>query len=134
MSLSARSRLALLLAAAAPVPALRAQAGSATFAVAAALVRTEPAGGGTAASISRDHGRTFVRLPASDDRLHLRCGTFDPRRAAPQFAGPLAAAAGGRLFAVQLRTALVPEYRRALQAAGVQVLAYWPDNAYVVRG
>ncbi len=103
------------------------------FPVGGATLRIDrDATGAAVAAVVR--GGAVSRLPATDGLLHLRAGTFDPLRAAPTFAGALAAPVGGRLFCVQFHTAIVPEYRAALLAAGFEVLAYWPSSAYVVRG
>ncbi len=88
---------------------------------------------GSAAAVARA-GDRFAPLPPIDGLLHLRAGTFDPLRAEPTLAGGLAAPADGRLFAVQFATAIVPEYRAALLAAGLEVVGYWPSSAYLVRG
>jgi hypothetical protein len=101
-----------------------------TFRVGQALVEVQ----GDGARVSRDAGRTFAALPATDNRLHLRSGVFDPLLQPQRFDGLLAAPPSGRLFCVQSRTAILPEYRAALEALGFEVVAYLPQNAYVVRG
>src|SRR5262245_10850797 len=102
----------------------------ATFAVGGARVRIDNGG---AAAVSRDGGSSFA-LPATDPLLHLRAGTFDPALGAPPLPPSLGARAGAQLFVVQARTAILPEYRDALVLAGLQVIAYLPAQAYVVRG
>jgi len=102
----------------------------ATFATGAAIVRIDELG----ARVSRDQGRTFLALPATDDRLHLRSGVFDPMLAPIAWQGALQAKADTQLHFVQARTAILPEYRRALESAGVEIVGYWPKNAYLVRG
>src|SRR5215470_1540311 len=82
-----------------------------TFVVGGARVRIDNGG---SAAVSRDGGRTFAALPATDPLLHLRAGTFDPQLGAPPLPPPLGARAGARLFVVQARTAILPEYREAL--------------------
>src|SRR5262249_39131034 len=64
----------------------------------------------------------------------LRTGSSDPAHAMPAFAGDLDAPRGGRLFAVQLQTAVLPEYRAAVEALGGEVVGYWPSSAFLVRG
>src|SRR5262249_23609928 len=93
-----------------------------TFVVGGARVRIDNGGG---AAVSRDGGRTFAALPATDPLLHLRARTFDPQLPAP---------AGARLFVGQARTAILPEYREGLVLAGLEVVAYLPAQAYAVRG
>ena len=102
-----------------------------TFAVGGARVRIDNGGG---AAVSRDGGRTFAALPATDPLLHLRAGTFDPQLGAPAQPPSLGARTGARLFVVQARTAILPEYRDALVLAGLEVVAYLPAQAYAVRG
>jgi len=105
-----------------------------TWTLGGATVRLAAGGGTATATLSRDGGRTFAALPPIDDRLHLRAGVFDPLTARPAYAAALAAPADGHLFAVQCRTSILPEYRQALLAAGLEVVGYWPMNAYLVRG
>lgn len=85
-------------------------------------------------SVSRDQRLTFRSLPRTDNQIRLRYGSFDPLRALPPTPGVLAAPTNGRLFVVQTRTAILPEYRQALLDAGMEVICYWPMNAFVVRG
>src|SRR5262245_46883120 len=123
----------VLVAIAALVAPSAAQAPS-TWTLGGATVRVAAGGGTATATLSRDGGRTFAALPPIDDRLHLRAGVFDPLTARPAYAAALAAPADGHLFAVQCRTSILPEYRQALLAAGLEVVGYWPMNAYLVRG
>ena len=102
-----------------------------TIAAGAAIVHIDADG---KSSISRDGGRLFVPLPASDPLLQLRFGTMDPLLAEPRLAGVLAAPLRSTLFVVQSKTAIVPEYRYAIESAGAEVIAYLPAQAYVVRG
>ncbi len=102
----------------------------ANFVVGAASVRAE----GAVVRVSRDQGRSFRSMPATDDRLFLRSGTFDPLVAPIRWTAALQAPAGTSLHCVQMRTAILPEYRSALEAAGLAVVGYWPKNAYLVRG
>ncbi|MGE3171745.1 MAG: S8 family serine peptidase [Planctomycetota bacterium] len=85
------------------------------------------------ASVQRVGDAAPAQLPAFDPRLHLRSGVFDPWAGGPRFAAALAAPAEAALFAVQAHTALLPEYRAALAAAGAEIVGYWPMSAYVVR-
>ena len=100
------------------------------FAVGSAVVRVD----GNLAQVSRDQGRTFQTLPATDDRLFLRRGSFDPLATAIQWPAALQAPAGAGIHCVQARTAILPEYRDAIEAAGLEIVGYWPKNAYLVRG
>jgi hypothetical protein len=102
---------------------------AASFAVGGATVRVL----GDGAEVARGRGRP-LRLPATDGLLHLRTGSFDPTHGWPRFTGDLDVPRGGRLFAVQLRTAVLPEYRAAVAALGGEVVGYWPSSAFLVRG
>ena len=51
----------------------------------------------------------------------------------PGAPGHLALPPDGRLYLVQLKTISLPEWREALKGAGAEVVAYFPDNAHVVR-
>jgi subtilisin family serine protease len=66
-------------------------------------------------------------------RLRLQAGSFDPRRAAPPLPGPLTIGSTSPYLIVQFAGPVRPEWRAALEAAGVEVLDYLPDYAYVVR-
>jgi len=79
-------------------------------------------------------GRAPVALPQADGLLRLRSGTFDPRTGEPGFPTVLGVPANARLFAVQFHTALVPEFRAEIEQLGLEVVAYWPQSAYLVRG
>ena len=79
-------------------------------------------------------GRASFSLPSADGLLRLRSGTFDPRLGEPAFSSALLAPPNTRLFAVQFHTAIVPEYRAELESLGLEVVAYWPQSAYLVRG
>ena len=112
----------------------KAQADKQVFEVGDAIVRIGYDDGESGTSVSRDRGQSFKSLPAADNRIYLRCGVFDPLEHAPPTPGALAAPAHGRLFVVQSRTSILPEYRQVILDAGLEVIAYWPMNAYVVRG
>ena len=126
--------LAALIPALAPAQdplALPIRAQGETIAAGGAIVRID---GNGQSSISRDGGQQFVALPTADPLLYLRFGTFDPLLAEPRLAGVLAAPLGSTLFVVQSKTAIVPEYRGAIEAIGAEVIAYLPAQGYVVRG
>jgi serine protease AprX len=89
---------------------------------------------GTHAAASRDGGRTWDLLRQPDDRLHFVLAQFDPTNGEPQLGGALAAPAGTRLHLVQFHTQVLAEYRRAVEAAGIEILHYLPENALFVRG
>ncbi len=73
-------------------------------------------------------------LPRVTGLLRLRSGTFDPRVAEPTFPSGLGPPANARLFAVQFHTSIVPEFRADIEGLGLQVVGFWPDSAYLVRG
>ncbi|MEZ6037874.1 MAG: S8 family serine peptidase [Planctomycetota bacterium] len=66
--------------------------------------------------------------------LRFRARSFDPVRAPFEWPAELAAPAGTRLHLVQFHTQVLPVYRDALVAAGVELLQALPDNALYVRG
>lgn len=86
------------------------------------------------ALVSRDNSNSFAALPATDPLLYLRFGTFDPMQHVPRLPSRLGVPLDSRLFLVQSKTAIVPEYRVALLATGLEVIAYIPAQAYLVRG
>ena len=114
-------------------PAAAAAAQPNQFTVGGAVVRVQVENGVTRAEVSRDGGRTFQALPEVDHHLYLRYGTFDPVQGEPLLPGALAATGTGRLFIVQARTSILPEYRAALENGGLEIVAYFPMNGYVVR-
>lgn len=110
------------------------QAAPQDFELGGAVIRVGYDHGEPRFSVSRDRRRSFQELPRTDNRIRLRYGSFDPLQALPPTPGALAVPPGARLFVVQTRTAILPEYREALLAAGLEVICYWPTNAFVVRG
>jgi hypothetical protein len=86
------------------------------------------------ASCRRAGASAWTPLAAPDDQLRLVMGQFDPLRGLPPYDGALVAPAGTRLHVVQFQTQVLPEYRAALAAVGVQALHFLPANCLVVRG
>jgi subtilisin family serine protease len=64
--------------------------------------------------------------------IHLRRAVFDPLRSTPTIAARLAAP-DSRLALIQLDTAPDAQARARLAAAGLRVLAYVPDNTFLVQ-
>lgn len=86
------------------------------------------------AALSRDQGRTWQNLANPDDRLHFVLAQFDPLVAPVELPGVFGVPSGNRLFLVQFQTQILEPYRRTLEARGVEVLHYLPENAFFVRG
>ena len=104
------------------------------FEVGGTIIRVDYDHGEPRFAVSRDRRRSFQELPRTDHRIRLRYASFDPLLALPPTPGVLAVPPSNRLFVVQAGTAILPEYREALVAAGLEVICYWPMNAFVVRG
>ncbi|MBL8755780.1 MAG: S8 family serine peptidase [Planctomycetes bacterium] len=85
-------------------------------------------------AMSRDGGASWTQLMEADDLLRFRLASFDPRAGEPEFAGVLGVAAGARIHVVQFHTQVMPQYREALQNAGVEILHFLPAQALLVRG
>jgi hypothetical protein len=73
---------------------------------------------------SRDGGATWARARPVRVGLELRDATVHPL---------LAASAKGRLHLVRFPTVSLPEWRKALDELGFEVLSYFPNNAHIVR-
>jgi serine protease AprX len=79
-------------------------------------------------------GRTIQgRIREASTTLRLKFSSFDPAIRVPAVPGALSAPASGALALVQFHAPPLPEMRAALQAAGGEVLAFLPDNAFIVR-
>jgi hypothetical protein len=85
-------------------------------------------------AMSRDGGASWTPLLDADDLLRFQLVSFDPRVGEPEFPGVLGVAAGARIHVVQFHTQVMPEYRAALEAAGVEILHFLPAQALLVRG
>ena len=82
---------------------------------------------------SRDGGRTWSEPQAVGTDLLLRDGRVKPGDPVPAVAPALQQPIEGRLFLVQFRTIGLPEWRDALARMGAEVLAFFPENAHIVR-
>ncbi|HVF34789.1 MAG TPA: S8 family serine peptidase [Candidatus Saccharimonadia bacterium] len=100
------------------------------------------AGGASAAPAQRSAGSGFALAGAESplaaamldsSLLHLRAGTFDPLVTQLAPPAPALAPAGETRYGIaQFRPGRMPSQSR-LAALGVDVVAYLPDNAYLVR-
>src|SRR5688572_22113714 len=100
------------------------------------------AGGASAAPAQRSSGPGFsapgLEIPSASatldsSMLFLRAGTFDPLVTALAPPSPALAAAGDTRYGiVQFRQGQMPSQAR-LAALGVDIVAYLPDHAYLVR-
>ena len=80
---------------------------------------------------SSDGGATWVEARPTPMDLRLRIGSVYPNESLPK--SNLDLPASGNLFIVQFRTVSLPEWRTALERAGASILAFFPQNAHVVR-
>ena len=105
------------------------------FEAAGVVVVAWTEGAGAAArrysAISLD-GRTIARVHESSGLLQLEHGPFDPLAAPPAVDARLAAREGSRLRLVQLAAQPIEPFLRAIEALGARVLAFVPDDGYVV--
>jgi hypothetical protein len=83
-------------------------------------------------ALSEDGGASWSEPRATTTLLRLHDGDVAPGQAMPQPEVNLRAP-GGRLFLVQFRTTSHAAWRDALADLGAEVLAFFPDNAHVVR-
>jgi hypothetical protein len=84
-------------------------------------------------SYSRDGGASWEPARRLRTDLRLLDGAAGPGEALPAPRAGLALPAGGRLHLVQFRTVGLPEWRQALREAGLELFAYLPHNAHLVR-
>jgi serine protease AprX len=84
-------------------------------------------------ALSRDQGETWSEAQSVPTELMLLDGAAGRGQPLPAPLPGLAQAEDGRLFLVQFRTLSLPEWREALAFRGVEVLAYFPHNAHIVR-
>lgn len=83
-------------------------------------------------ALSEDGGATWSEPRGTTLVLRLRDGDVTPEQAMPG-PEPGLRASGGRLFVVQFRTTSHAAWRDALGDLGAEVLAFFPDNAHIVR-
>ena len=81
---------------------------------------------------SRDGGASWSEARPTPMDLRLRAGAANPWEALPD-APALGLPSNGNLFIVQLRSISLPEWRSTLESAGGQILAFFPNNAHIVR-
>ncbi len=82
---------------------------------------------------SRDAGRTWSKARSIETDLGFLEGAVAPGLAIPAPAEGLALPAGGRVFLVQFRSNSLPEWRAALEAAGGEIVGFFPHHAHLVR-
>ncbi len=74
-----------------------------------------------------------ARTPATDNRIHLKYGVFDPLAGLPMVEETLLAAADTNLYIVQFDYAFIDADRNALRELGGKLHAPLPHNALIVR-
>ncbi|MCB9849321.1 MAG: S8 family serine peptidase [Phycisphaerales bacterium] len=77
-------------------------------------------------------GQTPAVPAARSSRLHVDGGVIDTTKLPNLLSQPRAAADTGKAYVVQLDDTITPMKRAALEAAGVSLSDYLPDNAYIV--
>ncbi len=82
---------------------------------------------------SRDGGRSWSKASPLKTDLRLHDGATHPGQAMPPVPGLFSGGAESSVFLVQFRTVSLPEWRAAVEAAGGEILAYFPHNAHLVR-
>jgi hypothetical protein len=98
------------------------------------VVRTGRDATGHHASVSRDAGQSWQRLPDIQTDLDLRFARFDPLiQGEPTIPNGLMAPAANRLFIVQFQTEVIDEFKHDLEALGAERHAVLPNQAYLVR-
>jgi subtilisin-like proprotein convertase family protein len=75
----------------------------------------------------------FEELLRSDFSVLLRNALIDTRRGAPAIPAHLRAAGDPGAYIVQARGLITDEFRDELRRAGVEIVSYVPNNAYLVR-
>lgn len=84
-------------------------------------------------SLSLDLGESWKRPQALTYDILLRAGRLHPGIDEPALPARLRSAPVEQLFIVQFETGGVEAWRRVLARLGVEVLAYLPEHAHVVR-
>jgi hypothetical protein len=84
-------------------------------------------------SYSRDGGGTWAASRELRTEIRLLDSPVPPGTALPPVPAGYELPAGGRLFLVQFRTIVLPEWRAALERLGVEVLGHFPHNGSLVR-
>ena len=84
-------------------------------------------------AVTRDAGASWTLVRPHRTELRLRPREVRRGEAMPAPAAELALPPVGRVFAVQLRTISLPEWRDALAAAGAEIVGFLPHDAHLVR-
>ena len=90
-------------------------------------------GGQRWSSHSRDAGRQWSPARKLETALRLRDAAPEPGMAMPEPARGFAGGGDGRLFIVQFKTVSLPEWRQAVEDAGVEILATLPHHGHIIR-
>jgi len=85
------------------------------------------------AAYSRDAGSSWSTAVPEPTELRFLRETLAPGVAASAVEPSLALPAEGRVRVVQFKSISLPEWREALESAGAEILAPFPDNAHLVR-
>lgn len=115
-------------------PARVSRPGEQTIQVApGALARFWSEGGRTRSELSRDAGQSWSELRDVDHRIATPWQTFDPLAGEPAVPAKLPTPATNQLRIVQSWTQILPEFPAAIEALGIQIYNYLPEQGYLVR-
>jgi hypothetical protein len=89
--------------------------------------------GRTMTSWTRDRGALWSSAQSIGRDLRLLTADVNPGAPMPSVPAALRATPDNSVFFVQFRSISLPEWREALQTAGAEVLAYFPEHAHLVR-
>ncbi len=84
-------------------------------------------------SYSRDGGASWSVPRRTEASLRLHDGTVEPDGRLPRVPEGWSLPVRARLFLVQLHTVALPEWRATLMGSGVELLQFFPHNAFVAR-
>lgn len=83
-------------------------------------------------SVSLDGCDLVAQRPVAPT-IRLKYASFDPLTSQPEVQPQLKAQADNRLFLMQFETPMIQPYRKALEAAGVSLIKFVADQAFIVE-
>ena len=96
-------------------------------------VRIWPEGGRVRSALTRDAGKSWSQLRDIENRIATPWQTFDPLAGEPAVPALLPTPAANQLRIVQSWSQILPEYRQAIEALGIEIYNYLPEQGYLVR-
>lgn len=79
------------------------------------------------------NGASVQRVAEANNTLEFFYQPFDPETTLPDIPQMLRAKSESQLFVVQFETQSLSAYRKAIEAAGGEIVSYIPNNGHVVR-